>query len=1071
MKKFYFFFLVAILFVSPSLKAQVVINEVYGGGGNSGATYKNDFIELYNNGISPVSLTGWSVQYASSAGTTWQVTNLSGSIPAHGYYLIQESQGAGGTVDLPTPDATGTIPMSATAGKVALANSTTALSGGCPTGGSIIDFVGYGGANCFEGSGPTTAPSNTTSVQRTTTGQDTNNNAADFSSGSPSPTNSASGIDTTPPVIVSTSPSDNSTGVNTNSSLSIVFSESITKSVGVITVHNSTANSDDYVFLQTSNPNVTVAGATLTINGVNLQPNNDYYINIPDSIIKDLAGNKFAGIADNSTWNFSTGSLATPVAGQLNFTYNLNTSSNIFSSDGFKQFSVRGPLVWEATTFGNTGNALQMNGFFSNTNQANEDWLILPPFDLSATTFPLLSFSSRTKFNGDPLQLRVSTNYPGYGNPNNFTWTDVNGKFPAETSDTWTGSSNINLSAFKQSNVYIAFVYTSSNDDGARWTLDDIRVDNSSTPPPATITTNLNEIQFGFVANGSTSAKTFTLTGSEITNDINIVTSSPFAVSKDGVTFSSSITYTVAEANNIPKTVYVQFAPMQNDHNYIGPVQITSGGLIDTVNVKGSSLDPVKTLEVVNWNLEWFGSTVFGPTDDNQQEQNVGTIMRNIGADLFALAEVVDTARLGNIVRSMPGYAYVVSNYGSHTNPNEVPAPAPDALAQAQKLAFVYNTSIFSNISTTALLSVGINSPADVNTTSYNNWASGRFPFMMTADVTLDGVTKTVRFVLIHAKANTAPTTPSYNRRKAGADDLHTLLNSTYGSDNVMLLGDFNDDLDQTITDGITPPTTSYISFTSDTPSNYLLLTLPLSLAGERSTVTHDNVIDHVVVSNELGNNFISGSSDILSDVSALVTGYGTTTSDHYPVFTRYTFSAQSLPIKLNYFTGQKNNESVDLSWSSGFESNSKEYRIERSSDGRTFSEIGNVQARGVPSKYSFTDQSPLAGNNFYRLKLVDLDGKFDYSKSIRINFTDELIVSVKPNPASGFTYVSISTPVPFISVSVYDAQGRVVKGMNLRSTNGQQFRLDVSRIPNGVYILKLTGAGISGSQKLIIRQ
>ncbi len=97
-------------------KAQVVINEVYGGGGNSGATYKNDFIELYNNSSSPVSLAGWSVQYASATGTTWATTPLIGSIPANGYYLIQELAGAGGTTNLPTPDATGTIAMAATAG-------------------------------------------------------------------------------------------------------------------------------------------------------------------------------------------------------------------------------------------------------------------------------------------------------------------------------------------------------------------------------------------------------------------------------------------------------------------------------------------------------------------------------------------------------------------------------------------------------------------------------------------------------------------------------------------------------------------------------------------------------------------------------------------------------------------------------------------------------------------------------------------------------------------------------------------------------------------------------------------
>src|SRR5215470_8572585 len=123
----------------------VVISQVYGGGGNAGATLKNDFIEIFNAGSATVSLSGWSVQYASAAGTTWQVTALSGTLAPGQYFLIQESQGAGGTTALPTPNATGNIAMSATAGKVALVNSTTVLSGGCPVGGpTVIDFVGYG---------------------------------------------------------------------------------------------------------------------------------------------------------------------------------------------------------------------------------------------------------------------------------------------------------------------------------------------------------------------------------------------------------------------------------------------------------------------------------------------------------------------------------------------------------------------------------------------------------------------------------------------------------------------------------------------------------------------------------------------------------------------------------------------------------------------------------------------------------------------------------------------------------------------------------------------------------------
>lgn len=165
----------------------VVISQVYGGGGNSGALYKNDFIELFNNGLAPVDLTGWSVQYASATGSSWQVTNLeSFTLQPGQYYLIEQAAGSGGTADLPTPDAIGTIPMAATNGKVALVSNTTALSGTCPEGPHIIDFVGFGSANCFEGTGATPVLANNIAALRLFGGcLDTDDNAYDFETVSP----------------------------------------------------------------------------------------------------------------------------------------------------------------------------------------------------------------------------------------------------------------------------------------------------------------------------------------------------------------------------------------------------------------------------------------------------------------------------------------------------------------------------------------------------------------------------------------------------------------------------------------------------------------------------------------------------------------------------------------------------------------------------------------------------------------------------------------------------------------------------------------------------------------------
>lgn len=173
--------------------SNVVISQVYGGGGNSGATYRNDFIELFNRGAAPVSIHGWSLQYASASGASWQVTTLpSLTLQPGQYLLVQQAAGSGGTTSLPTPDAVDGIFMSSTAGKIILANTVTPVSD--VRAASVLDLVGFGAtANAFEGSGPAPAPSNTLAVVRAGNGcADTDNNGGDFAVAAPAPRNSSS---------------------------------------------------------------------------------------------------------------------------------------------------------------------------------------------------------------------------------------------------------------------------------------------------------------------------------------------------------------------------------------------------------------------------------------------------------------------------------------------------------------------------------------------------------------------------------------------------------------------------------------------------------------------------------------------------------------------------------------------------------------------------------------------------------------------------------------------------------------------------------------------------------------
>jgi uncharacterized protein len=220
---------------SPALAVSpdVVISQIYGGGGNAGATLTNDFIELYNRGSAAVDLSGWSVQYASATGTSFAVTNLAGSIAPGGHYLVQEGPGTGGTTPLPTPDATGSIAMSATSGKVALRITTTACAAGCPTAAGTRDFVGYGTANEFEGTAAAPVLADPSADMRIGNGAtDTDDNGADFVTGAPNPRTSGT---TTPPrpqapAVSSTAPTDTTRDVALDASLSVTFSEAVTVS-------------------------------------------------------------------------------------------------------------------------------------------------------------------------------------------------------------------------------------------------------------------------------------------------------------------------------------------------------------------------------------------------------------------------------------------------------------------------------------------------------------------------------------------------------------------------------------------------------------------------------------------------------------------------------------------------------------------------------------------------------------------------------------------------------------------------------------------------------------------------
>lgn len=327
------------------------------------------------------------------------------------------------------------------------------------------------------------------------------------------------------------------------------------------------------------------------------------------------------------------------------------------------------------------------------------------------------------------------------------------------------------------------------------------------------------------------------------------------------------------------------------------------------------SIAPDSTLDVTCWNVEWLGNTTLtpsplGPTNDAQQMINVMSVLKNVKSDLFCIEEVCDHRKFIDSVKvNLPKYKVrCQTKYFSHFF--DSPENPADAKTFSQKVCFVYDSTVVTMVDTISLLpsQYGYDAPLPLPTPYPNNWASGRLPFMFIGDVKVGGITKQIHFVGLHAKSGSA--VADYNRRKQDVIDLKAKLDTSYPNANIIMLGDYNDDLDTSIAAG---KASSYANFVNDNV-NYKQISRALSLCGVSSTAKYPDIIDHFLMSNEFGVLPASGAtpSPSLSGIYYLentinvtrpinyVANYTTTTSDHYPVNARFTFKLPSEIISVN---------------------------------------------------------------------------------------------------------------------------------------------------------------------------
>ncbi|QDK82933.1 hypothetical protein EXU85_31735 [Spirosoma sp. KCTC 42546] len=378
------------------------------------------------------------------------------------------------------------------------------------------------------------------------------------------------------------------------------------------------------------------------------------------------------------------------------------------------------------------------------------------------------------------------------------------------------------------------------------------------------------------------------------------------------------------------------------------------------VGTGGTAVSLDNTLDIVWWNVEWLGNTGFGPTNEVQQQANVQQQLQAMNQDIYCLEEITDLSKLDAIVATLNTNTGKSYTYTCGANPSRTPAiyyshwfdipeVPSDPTTYAQKVCFVYNTAIVTNVSASQILDF----PASLSASA---WASNRFPLLMSCDVTINGIKKPLKLVGLHAKSGSDAS--SYSRRIADFNSLKSYLDTTYPTDNVLIMGDYNDDVDQSIYIDATTSTTNITSFSAlSTSPDYTVITRQLSNCNISSTASYPDIIDHLTISNEISTNGAfpaSGIQYVQNSVKAIrpITG-GTTTSDHFPVTARFLFAATDLT------------PTIDLPQASFSENATNNFVATIAEVGGVFSSTGNTTITiSVPAGYTIGYDNTLTSIN-----------------------------------------------------------------------------------------------------------
>ena len=470
-----------------------------------------------------------------------------------------------------------------------------------------------------------------------------------------------------------------------------------------------------------------------------------------------------------------------------------------------------------------------------------------------------------------------------------------------------------------------------------------------------------------------------------------------------------------------------------------------------------------KSFKLVTWNTNWLGSTGNGPTNEALQQRNFQQVLDSLKSDVYVFQEVANLLVFNTIVARNTNYKGFCTTAVS----------AGGVVADAQRVCFMYKKGVIDSVSSHPLLTKATTLPNYPENNPARFWASGRLPFLFVADANIDGVKKRLHIVGIHARANTGGTNATlaakelqYAQRKYDVEVLKDTLDAQFPNANIIMAGDYNDDVDETVSEITSTKESSYKKFVDDT-KNYQVITRQLSDNGFRSFLSFNNVIDHVIVSNELIDNYVVNSTS--TEMGFLyINNYSSTTSDHLPIYATFNFEIKS-PSELIAKTDTY--DKTILTWKDNT-NNETGFEIERSTDGTTFAKVGDVAVNIT----TFTNDNLKDGvKYFYRLRTITPEGKSKYSNiaevtTLKILASEpsegSLLINISPNPTSGNVKIQAIGKSFDFNLMNLSGKSMVENSGNLEVVN-QLVNGKMSSLPTGIYILKMQSGEKTGVLKI----